>query len=147
MAKDFFVADSTSGTSLHARREFRLSSQGQLETSDGHAVQDQNGKADCSGQLQAYRIGPDGVDQPGRTEGGTNRGGRFQRSGCAGKARQQLFPGGSRQPSRRIRRRKPQVVQGQLEAANSQPAESAVQLVSVMRQFESLQKAMAIGTT
>ena len=38
-----------------------------------------------------------------------------------------------------------QVRQGRLEAANSQPAESAVRLVNVMRQFESLQKALAIG--
>jgi flagellar basal-body rod protein FlgG len=37
------------------------------------------------------------------------------------------------------------VQQGKLEAANSQPAESAVRLVNIMRQFESLQKAMAIG--
>jgi len=37
------------------------------------------------------------------------------------------------------------VLQGQLEGANSQPAESAVRLVNIMRQFETLQKAMAIG--
>jgi flagellar basal-body rod protein FlgF len=40
---------------------------------------------------------------------------------------------------------KTEVQQGKLEAANSQPAESAVRLVNIMRQFESLQKAMAIG--
>jgi flagellar basal-body rod protein FlgG len=38
-----------------------------------------------------------------------------------------------------------QIQQRKLEGANSQPAESAVRLVSVMRQFESLQKALAIG--
>jgi flagellar basal-body rod protein FlgG len=37
------------------------------------------------------------------------------------------------------------VQQGKLEAANAQPAESAVRLVNIMRQFEGLQKALAIG--
>jgi flagellar basal-body rod protein FlgF len=39
-----------------------------------------------------------------------------------------------------------EVQQGKIEAANSQPAQSAVRLVNIMRQFETLQKAMAIGT-
>ena len=38
-----------------------------------------------------------------------------------------------------------QVQQGKLEAANVTPAESAVRLINVMRQFESLQKALQIG--
>ncbi len=38
-----------------------------------------------------------------------------------------------------------EVQQGKLEAANVTPAESAVRLINVMRQFESLQKAMQIG--
>src|SRR5205085_11890958 len=39
-----------------------------------------------------------------------------------------------------------EVQQGRLESANFQTAESAVRLVNVMRQFESLQKAMNIGS-
>jgi len=39
----------------------------------------------------------------------------------------------------------PEIRQGMVEAANSQPAESAVRLVNIMRQFEALQKALAIG--
>jgi flagellar basal-body rod protein FlgG len=38
------------------------------------------------------------------------------------------------------------VQQGNLESANFQTAESAVRLITVMRQFESLQKAMSVGT-
>ena len=38
-----------------------------------------------------------------------------------------------------------QVQQGKLETANVTPAESAVRLINVMRQFESLQKALQIG--
>ena len=35
--------------------------------------------------------------------------------------------------------------QGRLEGANGAPAEHAVRLVSIMRQFEMLQRALAIG--
>lgn len=38
-----------------------------------------------------------------------------------------------------------EIRQGALETANSQPADSAVRLVNIMRQFETLQKALAIG--
>ena len=38
------------------------------------------------------------------------------------------------------------IEQGKIESANSQPAESAVRLVGVMRQFDMLQRAMSIGT-
>jgi flagellar basal body rod protein FlgG len=38
-----------------------------------------------------------------------------------------------------------QVQQGHLEGPNAAPAEHAVRLVNVMRQFEMLQKALAIG--
>jgi flagellar basal-body rod protein FlgF len=39
-----------------------------------------------------------------------------------------------------------EVQQGKLESANFQTAESAVRLITVMRQFEGLQKAMSIAT-
>jgi flagellar basal-body rod protein FlgG len=37
------------------------------------------------------------------------------------------------------------VLQGTLEAANTGPAEGAVRMVNVLRQFESLQKALQLG--
>ncbi len=40
----------------------------------------------------------------------------------------------------------PKVEQGRLESANFQPAESAVRLVHVLRQFEMLQRAIALGS-
>jgi flagellar basal-body rod protein FlgG len=38
------------------------------------------------------------------------------------------------------------VAQGQLEGSNSGTAESAVRLISIMRQFEMLQKAVTLGS-
>ena len=49
------------------------------------------------------------------------------------------LPAAPRVPSRA------EVQQGKLESANTQPAEAAVRLVGVMRQFEMLQRAMSIG--
>lgn len=48
-------------------------------------------------------------------------------------------------PAPAPRSQRAEVQQGKLEAANVTPAESAVRLINVMRQFESLQKAMQIG--
>ena len=39
-----------------------------------------------------------------------------------------------------------EVYQGKLESANFSPAEAAVRLVAVMRQFEMLQRAMTLGS-
>ena len=49
------------------------------------------------------------------------------------------------QPATAPRALHAEVQQGKLEAANVTPAESAVRLINVMRQFESLQKALQIG--
>jgi len=38
-----------------------------------------------------------------------------------------------------------EVLQGKLESSNSGPAEAAVRLVGVLRQFEMLQKAISLG--
>ena len=38
------------------------------------------------------------------------------------------------------------VLQGTLEAANTGPAEGAVRMINVLRQFESLQKALQLGS-
>jgi flagellar basal-body rod protein FlgF len=48
-------------------------------------------------------------------------------------------------PPAPVRRSPAAVQQGKLETANITPAESAVRLINVMRQFESLQRAMQIG--
>ncbi len=49
------------------------------------------------------------------------------------------------QPTPAPRTNQVDVQQGKLESANVTPAESAVRLINVMRQFESLQKALQIG--
>ena len=142
--KGFFVANSSSGHIFTRNGSFRLSSQGELETSDGHAVLDTNGKPIVVDDSRPIDIGPDGmVSQDGQQVAQVNvvdfkdpsalvkRGSNYFAVDLAS-----ISPDTAPQT---------EIIQGQLEAANSQPAESAVRLVNIMRQFESLQKAMTIG--
>jgi len=142
--KGFFVANSSSGHIFTRNGSFRLSSQGELETSDGHAVLDTNGKPIVVDNFRPIDIGPDGmVSQDGQQVAQVNvvdfkdpsalvkRGSNYFAVDLAS-----ISPDTAPQT---------EIIQGQLEAANSQPAESAVRLVNIMRQFESLQKAMTIG--
>jgi len=142
--KGFFVANSSSGHIFTRNGSFRLSSQGELETSDGHAVLDTNGKPIVVDNSRPIDIGPDGmVSQDGQQVAQVNvvdfkdpsalvkRGSNYFAVDLAS-----ISPDNAPQT---------EIIQGQLEAANSQPAESAVRLVNIMRQFESLQKAMTIG--
>jgi len=142
--KGFFVANSSSGHIFTRNGSFRLSSQGELETSDGHAVLDTNGKPIVVDNSRPIDIGPDGmVSQDGQQVAQVNvvdfkdpsalvkRGSNYFAVDLAS-----ISPDTAPQT---------EIIQGQLEAANSQPAESAVRLVNIMRQFESLQKAMTIG--
>ena len=65
--KGFFVANSSSGHIFTRNGSFRLSSQGELETSDGHAVLDTNGKPIVVDNSRPIDIGPDGmVSQDGQ---------------------------------------------------------------------------------
>lgn len=142
--RGFFSASSTAGRIFTRNGSFQLSSQGQLETSDGSAVEDQNGKPIVLDSSKPVDIGPDGaISQDGQQVAQI---GVFDFKDPAA-----LVKRGSNYFAVDLSTISPQaspqteVRQGQLEAANSQPAESAVRLISIMRQFESLQKAMAIG--
>ncbi|MBZ5611669.1 MAG: flagellar hook basal-body protein [Acidobacteriia bacterium] len=143
--KGFLVANAPSGPIYTRNGSLRLSPAGQLETLDGYAIQGQDGKPILLDSSKPVDIGPDGaVRQDGQqisqiavvdfqdSSALTKRGSAYFQADRAS-----LLPAPALQT---------QVLQGRLEAANSQPAESAVRLVNVMRQFESLQKALAIGS-
>jgi flagellar basal-body rod protein FlgF len=142
--KGFFVVASGSGHVFTRNGSFRVSSQGQLETSDGHAVLDTDEKPILLDGAKPVDIGPDGaISQDGQAIA--------QIAVVDFKDPAALVKRGSNYFSVDLSTITPdsvsqaQVLQGQLESANAQPAESAVRLVTIMRQFESLQKAMTIG--
>jgi flagellar basal-body rod protein FlgF len=138
----FFVANSASGRIFTRNGSFRLSPAGQLETLDGHAIQGQDGKPIVLDSSKRVEIGPDGVVRQDGQDLSRIAVVDFKDSSALVKRGNSYFQAdlSTMAPAPQT-----EVQQGKLEAANSQPAESAVRLVNIMRQFESLQKAMAIG--
>jgi flagellar basal-body rod protein FlgF len=149
--KGFFVVEAPGGDRLMTRDgHFRLSPKGQLETSDGYAVL---GVRVENGERRAAPIVVDPRQPVEITRDGVIR----QQANAVGQilltdpAQPQVLPKRSgnyfaldsrylEQPPREL-----EVQQGKLEGANFSPAEAAVRLVNVMRQFETLQRALQLG--
>ncbi len=142
--KGFFVANSPTGPVFTRDGSFRISKQGNLETLDGYPIQSLDGKPIQLDSSKPVDIGPDGtVRQNGQEVS--------QISVVDFADQRALAKGGDNYFRIDVSKVKPlpastaEIQQGNLEAANAQPAESAVRLVNIMRQFESLEKALAIG--
>ena len=141
--KGFFVAASASGPLLTRDGSFRIGTDGTLETQDGFKVSGQDGKAIQVDGSRPVEITPEGeVRQDGQTIGQINVVDVKDPSALS-KHGMNYFEFSSTATTPVT---DPQLQPGSLEAANFQPAESAVRLVSVMRQFEMLQRAVTIGT-
>jgi len=140
----FFVAQSPNGLVFTRDGRFRLSLQGELQTQDGYKIQGQDGKPILLDSTRPVEIGSDGtLRQDGQDVARialvnfpdpavlAKRGNNYFRTDLS------TMPPASAPQA--------EIQQGKIEAANSQPAESAVRLVNILRQFESLQKALSIG--
>jgi flagellar basal body rod protein FlgG len=141
--KGFFVASTPTGPLYTRGGSLRFSLTGQLETLDGYAVQGSDGKPILLDSSKTIEVLPDGnVMQDGQQISRiavvdfddpkvlTKRGGNYFRSVSS------TTPAPAPQA---------EVRQGQLEKANSDSAHSASRLVTILRQFEALQKALTIG--
>jgi flagellar basal-body rod protein FlgF len=141
--KGFFVASTPTGPVYTRGGSLRFSLTGQLETLDGYAVQGSDGKPILLDSSKTIEVLPDGnVMQDGQQISRiavvdfddpkvlTKRGGNYFRSVSS------TTPAPAPQA---------EVRQGQLEKANSDSAHSASRLVTILRQFEALQKALTIG--
>jgi flagellar basal-body rod protein FlgF len=141
--KGFFVASTPTGPVYTRGGSLRFSLTGQLETLDGYAVQGSDGKPILLDSSKTIEVLPDGnVLQDGQQISRiavvdfddpkvlTKRGGNYFRSVSS------TTPAPAPQA---------EVRQGQLEKANSDSAHSASRLVTILRQFEALQKALTIG--
>jgi flagellar basal-body rod protein FlgG len=142
--KGFFAADGPSGPVYTRNGNFRLAADGKLITADGYAVRSTTGQSLTLPGSGAIEIDRDGsVRQDGNligqlqiadftsTAGLVKQGQNYFRA-----ADPSIIPSAAQGAS---------VEQGQLEASNAGNAESAVRLISVMRQFEMLQKAVSLG--
>lgn len=140
----FFVASGPAGSFYTRDGSFQISKQGELATLDGYPIQGQNGKPIQLDNTKTVAIGPDGMVRQNGQDISQISVVDFQDPAVLTKQGNSYFrmDVSTVQP---LPAANAEIEQGKLESANSQPAESAVRLVSVMRQFESLQKAMAIG--
>jgi flagellar basal-body rod protein FlgF len=142
--KGFFSVDAPGGPLYTRQGSFQLSPAGVLVTSDGYPVRLSGGGPLQSQSGANFEVAPDGtVSQQGQVLGkldlvsfpGQNallkRGNTYFRP-----ADPSVLP----VPATAV-----EVQQGKLETSNVGTAESAVRLVSVMRQFEMLHKAVSIG--
>lgn len=142
--KGFFVANASSGPLYTRNGNFRLSATGQLQTMEGYSLQGTDGNPITVDPAKPVEVTPDGaVRQDGQDVSQlavvdfedpkvlTKRNGTYFISHAT-----------TSQPAPATQ---VQVQQGKLEAANSESARSAARLVTVLRQFEALQKALSIG--
>jgi flagellar basal body rod protein FlgG len=141
--KGFFVATTPTGPLYTRNGSFRLSPAGQLQTQDGYPVQGRDGKPIVLDAGQTFEVTTDGIVRQGAQEVSqiavvdfkdpsmlAKRGGLYFRSDPI----VQVTPNAQAE-----------IQQGKLESGNAQSAQSATRVVSILRQFESLQKALSIG--
>ncbi len=141
----FFSVSGPSGPLYTRNGSFHLAADGRLVTGEGYAVRSARGadiRLDASRPVEILNDGT--VRQDGQvvgqldvadftsTAGLTKQGANYLRA-----VDPSVRPGPAEGSS---------VQQGKLEASNTGSAEAAVRLVSVMRQFEMLQKAISLGT-
>jgi flagellar basal-body rod protein FlgF len=143
--KGFFAVNGPSGPLYTRAGSFRISAAGVLTTADGYAVQTVDGKTIETQSEAPLEVAADGsVTQDGEDLGQLNLV-DFQDRSVLQKVGNSYF-GVSNAKVKVIPAADVTVVQGKVENSNVGPAESAVRMVGLMRQFEMLQKAISITT-
>ena len=146
--RGFFALNGPNGTVYTRNGNFQLSKGNQLETPDGFTLRNvlDQGRPIKVDPAQEITIGKDGtVTQAGQPVGRIEIGEIPSAADAVSKLGNSYFAlvggAGSAAPAQTT-----ELMQGQLEQSNVPVADSAVRLVSVMRQFEMLQKAMNIAS-
>ncbi len=143
----FFALNSPRGTIYTRGGQFQVSKSNQLQTAEGYTLRDtmNNGLPITVDPTQSIEIAKDGtVQQNGQTVGQIEIGGVENPAQALAKMGGTYFIGSS-QSFTPTPEPDTEVHQGALEQSNVPVADSAVRLVSIMRQFEMLQKAMTVG--
>jgi len=139
----FFAVNGPRGPLYTRNGSFRISG-GALATADGYAIRDanNNGQPIALDGTRPFEVAPDGtVTQDGMVAGRIAVV-RFSAPEMLEKMGHSYFS--SAQAPEPVEA--PDVRQGKLEASNSGGAESAVRMIGILRQFEMLQKAIALGS-
>ncbi|MEO7144984.1 MAG: flagellar hook basal-body protein [Bryobacteraceae bacterium] len=141
----FFVAKSPSGPLYTRNGNFRLSKDGQLETQQGYAIEDDKGQPIQVDPALPVDISSDGAVRQQGQDVAQMAIMDFTKPAALGKRDGTYFQMDNTKltasPATNV-----QLHQSTLENSNVPTAESAVRLVGVLRQFEMLQRAMSVGT-
>lgn len=147
--KGFFALNAPSGTVYTRNGTFRVSSGNQLETPEGYTLRNvlDNGKPINVDPKQSIDIAKDGtVTQGGQNVGQIEIAQPASPADTLKKLGSTYFALIDKNAATPEAAQDTEVLQGQLEQSNVAVGDSAVKLVSVMRQFEMMQKAINLGT-
>lgn len=141
--KGFFTVSSPNGPLYTRNGSFQLSPDGTLVNSDGYPILAANGGKIQSLNGAPLEITPDGnISQQGQLLGQIQPV-AFSSPSAVNKRGANYFY--QSDPNAAPTASAAPVYQGRLEDSNSGPAEGAIRLVGIMRQFEMLQRAAKIG--
>lgn len=135
------------GTIYTRNGQFQVSKSNQLQTAEGYTLRDKqnNGQPITVDPTQQIDVDKDGVvQQSGQTLGQIEIGGIDNPAQVLGKMGSSYFAF-STQPTQNNPEPTAEVHQGAVEQSNVPVSDAAVRLLSIMRQFEMLQKAMSVG--
>jgi flagellar basal body rod protein FlgG len=142
--RGFFTVQGESGPLYTRNGHFRLSPAGRLETQDGFAVLDSENRPIMLNRAFDIEITPTGLirqqGQPVAQLGLVDFADTEPLAKHAGTYFLWTGDAGASTPARAA------TLQGRLEGANQSPAEGAVRLITILRQFEMLQRAIQIGS-
>jgi flagellar basal-body rod protein FlgF len=142
--KGFFVAKGPSGPLYTRNGSFHVATNGTLVTADGYSLLDQNGQPIKAEPTVPVEVALDGsIHQRGQLLGQFKLV-NFQDPSVLAKQGNTYFTNSS--DEKPIDATDIQIHQGQIEGSNISPAQGAVRLVNVMRQFEMMQKAIMISS-
>jgi len=149
--KGFFALNSPSGVVYTRAGSFRISASNQLETSEGYTVRNvlDNGRPVTVDPTLAVTIAKDGtVKQGGQDLGQIEIAQPASPADSLKKLGSTYFALVDKNSADATTSNSPdtEVLQGQIEQSNVPVTDAAVKLVSVMRQFEMMQKAINLGT-
>jgi len=142
--RGFFAVNGPNGPLYTRNGNFRLASDGRLVTGDGHAVRSQQGTPLTIAGRLPVEVSSDGtITQNGNAIGKVDV---VDFTSTAGLSEQGANYFRLADPAQKpVPAPSTTVEQGSLETSNTGSAEAAIRLVSVMRQFEMLQRAVSIG--
>ncbi len=143
--RGFFAVKGPSGPLYTRNGSFRLSTNGQLTTPEGYEVLDTNGKPIQTQSPALIEVSANGTVTQAGNELGQLQVADFQDRSILQKLGNSYFSVSDATATPALTT-DATVQQGKIENSNVAPAESAVRLVGLMRQFEMLQKAITITT-